>query len=185
MVRNVPFFHLSPLPTGNQWWAIRGEAEDLDSMFSLELGFSLSAFRTIIWRMSPMDEGSIEPCGRVTSKTHIYKAFLSRQHANITGQKSQWWNIKFKLHRSGLKFPWRRLKAGMIKSSCKTLLVGLSRFSSWMTQSEIAYVRLPLLFKIVIVLLPLVHGWKTNKYWGSTQSWLIFISLLLGKHSAY
>lgn len=28
-----------------------------------------------ILSQSPMDEGSIEPCGRVTSKTHIYKAF--------------------------------------------------------------------------------------------------------------
>lgn len=45
-----------------------------DSLFSPELAFFLNTYRHITWRMSPMDEIRIEACGKVTSKTHIYKA---------------------------------------------------------------------------------------------------------------
>lgn len=37
----------------------------------LGLPFFLGAGRPIIWRTSPMDKGRTEPCGRVTSKTHV------------------------------------------------------------------------------------------------------------------
>lgn len=36
-----------------------------------------------------MDEGSIEPCGKVTSKTRIYKAFKV-DNMPMSRDKSQW-----------------------------------------------------------------------------------------------
>lgn len=70
-VRSTPISHLSPLPVENQWWAVGGEAGNWDSLFSSGLSFFLGAGRPITWRTSPMDKGRTEPCGRVTSKTHI------------------------------------------------------------------------------------------------------------------
>lgn len=88
------------------------------SLFSPELAFFLSTYRHIIWRMSPMDEISIEACGKVTSKTHIYKHLkvdnisMLSWHWYVMKQRSHWWNVKFRWDGSGGEFPWRRLKAG-------------------------------------------------------------------------
>jgi len=45
-----------------------------------------------------MDEGSIEPCGRMTNKTHIYKAFqadnmLMSWDERVSGEISNLGNI--------------------------------------------------------------------------------------------
>ena len=69
------FSHSFPLLVENSWRTVRGETEDLDSLFSSGLAFFPRAFKPTIWRISPMDEGKIELCGRMASQTQIDKAF--------------------------------------------------------------------------------------------------------------
>lgn len=84
-----------------------------------------------------------------------------------------------------LKVDWQQRSWSL---HTKAPIVGLSRFSGWITYFKITFMRHPLFFKSWLYLYLLVDESKIKEHQVTgiiTQSWLISISLLLEKYSAY
>lgn len=83
---------------------------------------------------------------------------------------------------SGCGFPWRQLKASVMKSWCKSLPLWTNDWV-WTSEGEIlVFLKSQLYFRL------LADELKTREHQVTevvTQNWYMCISVLLGKHSAY